>query len=149
MCLKFAVEDPERILNKGVHVGHEWVVTHNWAGTRCGYVKVEAGHPWHGKSYDEVEPDVHGGITFAEPDVPCDKGGEDTGWWLGFDFAHLGDVPDNSLPRRGPEFDLAGEFGALLTTLCDVPIKDRSGTWTQEQVEAECRKLCEQAAAVA
>ena len=60
---------------------------------------VTTAHPdvLHGKGYDDARtadgdwPDVHGGLTFAEPDTDCGKGGEDSAWWLGFDCAHAYD----------------------------------------------------------
>ncbi len=38
-------------------------------GSWCGYVAVPAGHPWHGKDYQDealADVEVHGGLTFAE-----------------------------------------------------------------------------------
>lgn len=65
-------------------------------GALCGYVAVPPGHPWHGKGYDDVPADAHGGLTYSEAcsgricHVP--KPGEpDNVWWLGFDHAHSGD----------------------------------------------------------
>jgi hypothetical protein len=73
-------------------------VSGNW----CGYVGVPPNHPLHGKHYDDVEVDVHGGLTYAsgcsegpqdrsichvtEPDEPDDV------WWFGFDCGHAYDV---------------------------------------------------------
>jgi hypothetical protein len=66
-------------------------------GNWCGYVAVPPGHPAHGKHYDNVDVDAHGGLTFSGAcegqicHVP--KPGEpDDVWWLGFDCAHGGDV---------------------------------------------------------
>jgi hypothetical protein len=36
-------------------------------GNWCGYVGVPTTHPLHGKSYDEPDLEVHGGLTFAGP----------------------------------------------------------------------------------
>lgn len=136
MCLSIKVDHPECVLSEGEHAGHEFITVQNSMGYRCGYVRVEEGHPWHGKGYDELNdpyPDVHGGLTFAEPDKPCDKGGPDDAWWFGFDCAHSGDAPDPSLKL-------------------DDGMKPRYGSGvirTQEYVEAQCRSLCEQAAAAA
>lgn len=71
-------------------------------GHLCGYVGVPAGHPAHGKDYDHLDVEVHGGLTFASA---CSHGAEDRAichkvepgepddvWWLGFDCAHIGDV---------------------------------------------------------
>ncbi len=101
MCLPVIVDRPERLLAKGVHMDHEWVVTHNGRGSRCGYVKVSPGHPWYGQQLDKCdrcdEVKVHGGVTYAEPDEACGNGADD-GWWLGFDACHGGDLPDPELP---------------------------------------------------
>lgn len=105
----------------------DWI--DNVSGYRClvfvgplgqlnGYVEVPADHAWFGKGYDDLEPypDVHGGVTYAGT-------GEgfpitDTGWWFGFDTAHLGDfVPgasraDSDEVLRGPEY-VAAEASKL------------------------------------
>lgn len=65
-------------------------------GNWCGYVAVEPGHPWHGKEYDAVPADTHGGVTYAAAchgdvcHVPA-PGEPDDVWWIGFDCAHHGD----------------------------------------------------------
>jgi hypothetical protein len=141
MCNPVTTKAPESLLAKGEHEGYEWEVTNNGIGYRCGYVRIPAGHPWHGKDYDDVEPypDVHGGLTFARPDTDCGKGGEDNAWWLGFDAAHCGDAADPSLPGRD------GRDIAFLVShrIPGDTIK------TTDYVAAECRSLIEQAKAVA
>lgn len=138
MCMSIKVNHPELVLGEGEHHGYEWLVVNNGRGYRCGYVRVPKGHPWYGVDYDNVRtagdgwPSVHGGLTFAEHDVPCDKGGPDDGYWLGFDCAHCFDAPDPALPSDHNFTNYAhGEVR------------------TQEYVEAECRSLCEQAEAAA
>ena len=100
MCLSIAVDLPDHVLSKGKHVGFEWITTHNEIGYRCGYVRVPMGHSWHGKHYDDLAVDVHGGLTFSEPDKPCDVDRPDNAWWFGFDCAHAGDAPDPCLPCK-------------------------------------------------
>jgi len=142
MCNPVTTRRPDLLLSKGVHAGYEWEVTSNGIGYRCGYVRMPPGHPWYGKGYDDIDPypDVHGGLTFAEPDFHCGKGGADDAWWLGFDCAHAGDAADSSLPTQDgrplhPAIAALGrEHGAIRTTA---------------YVEAECRSLAEQAAVVA
>jgi hypothetical protein len=74
----------------------EWV--HELTGYKCtvwrhpthgslnGYVAIPKGHRVWGKSYgDDVDIDVHGGLTYAEED-------KETGEWVfGFDCSHGGD----------------------------------------------------------
>jgi len=139
MCLSIKVRKPECVLSEGEHAGHEMVTVHNTMGYRCGYVKVEPGHPGHGKNYEDIDASVHGGLTFAEPDLHCGKGGADNGWWVGFDCAHSSDLPDPDLPSEHPEVLSMYQF--VLDRYSDTR-KIR----TQEYVEAQCRDLCEQAA---
>jgi hypothetical protein len=62
-----------------------------------GYVLIPKNNPLHGKHYDEINVDVHGGLTFSElldsemiESWKLDK--EDEGkWCVGFDTAHYGD----------------------------------------------------------
>jgi len=71
-------------------------------GIWCGYVAVPPGHPWHGKTYSDLEdldncPNVHGGLTYSAgcQDDICHKaadGEPDNVWWLGFDCGHYLDL---------------------------------------------------------
>jgi hypothetical protein len=133
MCLSIEIARPGDVLAKGEHVGFEWIVTHNGMGHRCGYVRVPKGHPWHGKDYDDLEVNIHGGLSFAENDVPYDKGVADDAYWLGFDCAHSGDAPDPKLGGKLSEFAHLFPFNLMSVR-------------TQEYVENECKSLCEQAA---
>lgn len=131
MCLSIAISRPNDVLETGEHCGFEWVVTHNTMGYRCGYVKVPLGHPWHGLDYNDVHADVHGGLTFAEPDEDCGEGGDDA-YWLGFDCAHSGDSPDPNLPSETSQY--FSRFNGRVRT--------------QEYVVNQCKELCLQAAEV-
>jgi len=132
MCNPVTTAHPGLLLASGEQDGFEWEVTANRIGYRCGYVRIPPGHPWHGKGYDDVDPcpDVHGGLTFAEPDTDCGTGGEDNAWWLGFDCAHCGDAPDPSLPGYHERMSFPGDV--IRST---------------EYVAAECRNLIRQAVA--
>ena len=142
MCNPVTTSHPDALLAKGEHAGFEWEVTNNGIGYRCGYVRVPAGHPWHGKDYDAIEPypDVHGGLTFAAPDSDCGKGGEDNAWWVGFDCAHCGDAKDLDLltpEQRRYEEELNRRYPSRL---------GYDTIKTADYVAAECRRLAEQAA---
>jgi len=86
------------------------LIKRNQSGALCGYVGVAEGHPWFGKGYDEVDADVHGGLTYADF---CQEGPEeqtichvpgpgepDRVWWLGFDCAHGWDLSPAAAARE-------------------------------------------------
>lgn len=75
-----------------------------------GYVAVPQGHPWFGLDYDDIEADVHGGLTYAS------EGGQGFGprdskgmWVVGFDTAHYNDTI-----ARWPEEKVQKEADNLL-----------------------------------
>ena len=83
-----------------------------------GYVELPENHPWldKGDLQDFFDVDVHGGISFHEGRV------------IGFDTNHLGD-------GHHPEAPLADLVSPIF----------RGHVWTWEEVEAETRKLADQA----
>ncbi len=77
-----------------------YIITRNVMKGRphlCGYIAVPLGHPWHGKSYDDFESRVHGGLTYssaflrAGDTTPIDVAIPIGSWIFGFDCAHYGD----------------------------------------------------------
>lgn len=100
MCLSIIVDQPDFLIEKDTYQNYEYVITHNGRGHRCGYIKLHPDHPWSDKKYDEIDAAVHGGITFAEPDKPCEDNPhqDNIHYWIGFDCSHLYDAFDPSLP---------------------------------------------------
>ena len=140
VCNPVTTAHPDHLLAKGLHLGLEWEVTKSFIGHRCGYVRLPKGHPWHGQGWEECPAAVHGGLTFAEPDTHCGKGGEDDAWWRGFDCGHYRDAVDPALLPKGHPWHTDDTLRDLL-----------SPPWatikTTEYVVAECRRLAEQAIA--
>jgi hypothetical protein len=60
----------------------------------CAYVGIPKGHPLAGVNYDNLYnyqiPRVHGGLTFS--DWGNDKYFPNGYWWIGWDYAHYGDM---------------------------------------------------------
>ena len=146
MCLSIAVESPDSVLETGFELGYEWVIVYNYMGYRCGYVKVSQDHHLYGKNYfdDEIlDLDVHGGITFAEADAACEALGEDNGWWLGFDCAHAGDMPDLELFEthiKNPELKKSAQI--LIEQYSKFALF--RVTRSQDYVREECLSLAKQ-----
>jgi len=99
------------------------------SGAWCGYVGVGPDHPWHGMQYDDVDVEVHGGLTYSQA---CEEGGEICHvpwpnrehdiWWFGWDAAHWNDYAPameanlREATKRSPELARAfiegeGTFG--------------------------------------
>jgi len=115
-------------------------VRHESFGHWCGYVGVGPGHPSHGKGYNDVDVDVHGGLTFADKCVGTpergvchvpEAGEPDHVWWLGFDCAHAFDRQPGMEARHPDLYDAANEYRRL------------------GYVQKECRGLARQLAALA
>jgi hypothetical protein len=146
MCLPVK---PFKVESEFEHSGLKCAVVMNReGGHRCGYVRVPPGHPYYGRHYDAFDVSVHGGLTFAQVEPCVEEDG--TGWWFGFDCAHLGDEV----------YDPAARLEEMTTTEGREAIKTREvlkgvrayGSydhyWTQDEIEGETRFLAEQLAAV-
>jgi len=113
----------------GKYLKYDWlVVRHSTLGHLCGYVKLWKNHPLEisisNSRYDKLDIDCHGGVTFARGVEAKDKfmvdHGFTPGYWFGWDYAHLGDWVDYSIPSfQNPE----------------------DHRWTLEEVIRECHKV--------
>lgn len=87
------------------------LLRHPDLGHLCGYVGVPPAHPCSGKGYDDVEVEVHGGLTFARegggrPELPEDF------WRFGFDCAHYGDYsPPTDERAQAIHLEVTGRIG--------------------------------------
>ena len=73
-------------------------------GAANGYVAVPKDHPYYGLGYDDVDVDVHGGLTYSasgedvlesSPSIDILEGNEGNlkdYWVFGFDTCHYGDT---------------------------------------------------------
>lgn len=117
------------------------VVQGREGGNRCGYVRVPPTHPFYKTDYNDVDVKVHGGLTFAAPEL-CQEHPDGIGWWFGFDCAHFEDAfydPEN-LPQHEIEFrNRHPEFSYL---------DAREHFWSHTEVVAETEKLAEQLAVI-
>jgi hypothetical protein len=120
MCLSIVVDHPDVLIEEGTYQDYEYVITHNSKGYRCGYIKLQPDHPWSGKDALDINAAVHGGITFAESDKPCEENPheEDVHYWVGFDCAHLYDAVDPYLPidKEYQPWVITHKLGTIRTT---------------------------------
>jgi hypothetical protein len=91
-------DEPDRLQFK-TSSGLPGLIVRNPYGALCGYVGVANEHPFYGKSYNDLDVEVHGGLTYADAcqvDGPIchvpEPGEPDDVWWFGFDCAHAYDL---------------------------------------------------------
>jgi hypothetical protein len=140
----------------GTHAGFDWLVIASDMGHRCGYIRIPEDHPWHGKGYDDIDVDVHGGLTFSQVAEFTSPG-----YWIGFDCNHAWDIPDPDIAsdeyvpfiltravvrselelNRKPTRDEVKQTLIADTLAGNLEGKIR----TADYVEAECKKLAEAA----
>jgi len=85
------------------------LIVRNYHGFLCGYVGVTEGHPAFKKHYEDIDVEVHGGLTFSDfcqesADI-ChivEPGENDRVWWIGFDCDHCFDFS----PRRSAMYGI-------------------------------------------
>jgi hypothetical protein len=156
MCLPLK---PFKIEREWKHAGLSCaVVMAREAQHRCGYVRVPPTHPMHGKSYDEADVAVHGGLTFAQIE-PCQEHEDGQGWWFGFDCAHWDDAmydPHPNLAQLSPDarefIDISerirkkvrAQMNSVFGSTFDPHANEHY--WTQAEVERECERLADQLA---
>jgi hypothetical protein len=102
---------------------HEKIMKH-----RCGYVRVPPGHSWHGRNCEDLDANVHGGLTFAQIESCTHEDGTD--FWIGFDCAHVG---DSHFPPGDPNA-IRYSIGSLAD----------GHYWTLAEVQKETERLADQ-----
>lgn len=113
-------------------------------GHRCGYVRIPPGHPDHGKPYDDINVEVHGGLTYAN-DEPCVEA-DGRGYWVGFDCAHAGDMYVNPHVPLGYEWK-SPQAKSLYDHRRDYFSRyENEHYWTEQDVVNEVNKLAVQLA---
>jgi hypothetical protein len=135
------LEEPDRVEFK--HAGFACLLHRNARfGTWCGYVGVPPSHPAHGKGYDDIDVDVHGGLTYADhcqAEGPIchtpEPGQPDHLYWFGFDCGHAGDLAPYREALLGLKPFPGGRY--------------RDVYRDQAYVETETKRLAEQLAAMA
>ena len=94
-------QEPDKKQWTDAATGFPCLIVRGPHGALCGYVGVTLSHPFFGKSYNDVDVEVHGGLTFADRCQPnrehgichiVEQGENENVWWFGFDCAHSGDV---------------------------------------------------------
>ena len=112
-------------LSMEVYRGYEFAVMS--LGTHpCCYIKLPKGHKYENVDYGNIPLTVHGGLTYGESClivavVDGKQIKDETGYWIGWDYAHCGDY----LGYDSPPF-----FGTCI--------------YATEELEMDCRNAIDQ-----
>jgi hypothetical protein len=116
-------------VKSGTHEGIAWAIVAGPIAAGNGYVQIPLNHPWHGLHYDDIDVEVHGGLTF------------NADGWIGFDTAHAFDYwPEKELRRLG------GTWRHSLGRFASASDENR---WTVKRLIAETKRLAEAVAEAA
>lgn len=77
------------VLHKGEFKGFKFAIV-SYGTHPCCYVFLPKEHKYYGKSYDEIDIDCHGGLTYLNEDLIFNPLVNDD-WVIGWDYAHLND----------------------------------------------------------
>jgi len=111
-------DEPDRV--EWRHRGLPCMAIRATLGHWCGYIAVPPGHALYGRDYNDVDADVHGGLTYARKcarhicHVPR-KGEPENVYWFGFDCAHYSDLSPGIEARNGlPNFSKDSTYRTLV-----------------------------------
>lgn len=89
----YSKDNKIELLYNGIYEGiHFYIISY---GTHpCAYIEVPRNHKYYGRNYLELDEiiDVHGGFTYSNDYLrTSDSTIIVSSWFLGWDYAHLGD----------------------------------------------------------
>lgn len=114
------------LLFKATYKGYNFYIL-NLGTHPTAYVNIPAGHPYYFKHYDDIDIDVHGGLTYSENFLYIDKNTKIEGFFIGWDYAHWGDY-----------------FGYFINDEILGKGNDKAKKWTTDEIIQECLDAIEQ-----
>lgn len=109
-----------RVLHKGEFKGFKFAIV-SYGTHPCCYVFLPKEHKYYGKSYDEIDIDCHGGLTYSDNELIFNPLINDD-WVIGWDYAHYNDY--------------MGYYGS--------DSFENSKKWTTEELFEEVKQVIEQ-----
>ena len=78
------------VLDRGTYKDYDYVILS--LGTHpCAYVRIPEHHPYYSEDYNNCDIDCHWGLTYGSPYLRTGNGTQESGWWIGWDYAHCDD----------------------------------------------------------
>lgn len=85
--MEYQKERKEEVLCEGKYKNFQFYIL-NLGTYPTAYVEIPRESFLFGKGYDQIDIEVHGGLTFADSSL---IGNKNNSWFIGWDYAHLGD----------------------------------------------------------
>lgn len=109
-----------KVLHKGEFKGFKFAIV-SYGTHPCCYVFLPKEHKYYGKSYDEIDIDCHGGLTYSDEELIFNPLVYND-WVIGWDYAHYNDY--------------MGYYGS--------DSFENSKKWTTEELFEEVKQVIEQ-----
>ena len=120
----YQAESKTEILDTGYCLGLLYYIM-NLGMYPTAYVRIPENHRYYKKDVEEIDIDVHGGITYSGDHLYIENNQKMEGWFIGWDYAHSGDYAgyEEKLPK---ELQTGGK------------------KWTTEEIFKEVKSVCYQ-----
>lgn len=114
----YTSERKVELLHKDELMGFEYFIV-SYGTHPCCYIKIPEDHELFGKDYDEISDmgcvSCHGGLTYSESKLLD----EEEGWYIGWDYAHLGDYSP-ILEPTGERYSLSRLIAEVIEVVVDL-----------------------------
>lgn len=88
--MKYQATRKVEILEKGYYMGLLYYIL-NLGTHPTAYIRVPKDNKLYGKEIEQIDINVHGGITYSEEGLYIKDGQVIEGWFIGWDYGHYGD----------------------------------------------------------
>lgn len=123
----YSSEAKRKVLDSGQCMGFFYCIL-NLGTHPTAYVRIPENHPYYKKDYNEIDIDVHGGLTYSKEYLDIGELPALDGWFIGWDYAHLGDYAGWYEEKR---------YKAL-------GLYEDAKKWTTEEIKEDVERVCAQ-----
>lgn len=97
----YQVESKRGVLDTGYCLGLLYYIF-NLGLHPTAYIKIPEDSKYYGKDMEEIDLNVHGGVTYANNCLYISENQKIDGWFIGWDYAHYGDYAgyEELLPQK-------------------------------------------------
>lgn len=118
--MEYTTEKTIEVIAKGEMLGFEWFVV-SYGTHPCCYIKIPEDHELFEVDYrdyydNDIHINCHGGITYSANRL---LDGLDNGWYIGWDYTHLGDYHARIEPW-GRKYPVSVLVADVTEVICDL-----------------------------